>query len=153
MVTQGRQDTVNWYYFKNRETIIEKYRQKQQTLTPEELEKKKNYQRKWAQENRDKKRANAQKSYWEGRTRPPPKMEVEKIPKPPKAPKEPKTPKPRVSKARLPKEYITRESDTDPTIFGMENLKPHQKVALKRIAPQGYFQTPPDENPFVISWK
>ena len=53
-------------------------------------------------------------------------------------------------KVKEPKQYMTAEKEPEP--FGFENLNSAQKGVLKTIAPSGWYERPPEENPFVLKW-
>lgn len=53
-------------------------------------------------------------------------------------------------KVKEPKQYMITEKEPEP--FGFENLNHAQKGVLKTIAPSGWYERPPEENPFVLNW-
>jgi ribosomal protein L13E len=52
-------------------------------------------------------------------------------------------------KVKIPREYY---KTVVPEPFGFEHLNSTQKGILKTIAPSGWYERPPEENPFVLKW-
>ena len=53
-------------------------------------------------------------------------------------------------KVKLPRPYFKTEKEPEP--FGFETLNHAQKSIFRATAPQGWYERPVEENPFVMEW-
>jgi len=121
-------------------------------MSDEEKQRLKDYQKKYFQENKDlicirqRERNLAKKK---------PKPEVQKVvatkvnpTSKPQATVKASAPKPK--RYYKPKPYIIEVKEEEP--FGFKHLGAYQKNLMKELAPEGWYERPKDENPFVLEF-
>jgi hypothetical protein len=136
------------YYQRHREHILEYERNRRVLLGEQGQATRKHYNHSYYEKNKERihnrqreRRAAARVQRAAGVVKPA--QEV------PKASKPPAETKPKVNRAKVPRQYYTyvKEEET----FGMPQ-KAHQKSKLLETCPQGFFQPPPSSNPFVLTF-